>query len=100
LDTDDRTDRQRRKAAECLLEEWQNTWGETPTLGDILHAWWRAARRVADVAMAAGMPGASANAACGRLMALNAVEFGDFLFEEPSAFAKEMTTLGLPFKVE
>ena len=100
LDTDERTIRNRTQAASVLVDKWQETWGETPALGDILHTWWRAARRTGDVAAAAGMAGASPNAAVGRLMALNAVEFGEFLFEEPSAFAKEMTTLGLPFKVE
>jgi hypothetical protein len=96
-DGDDRTNRQRAASAEFLVEEWQNTWGENPSLGDILHAWWRAARRTVDVATAAGMAGASPNAACGRLMAMNAMEFAEPLEMEPSAFAKEMKTLGLPF---
>jgi hypothetical protein len=96
-DGDDRTNRQRASSAEFLVEEWQNTWGENPSLGDILHAWWRAARRTVDVATTAGMAGASPNAAFGRLMSMNAMEFAEPLEMEPSVFAKEMKTLGIPF---
>jgi hypothetical protein len=95
-DRDDRTNRQRMLSADFLIEEWQNTWGENPSVADILHAWWRAARRIVDVAAAAGMAGASPNAAFGRLASMNAVEFADRMEVDFLVFEKEMLAIGIP----
>jgi hypothetical protein len=93
---DSDANRNRREAAFYLVDAWERQWGECPTLGDILHAWWRAARRCTDVAKAAGLAGRSPNAAFGRLMLQNGMEFADTLSIAPSVYAKEMDALGLP----
>jgi hypothetical protein len=95
-DGNDYTNRQRYLSADLLIEEWERTWGENPSVADIVHAWWRATHTIVDVATAAGMPGAPRNAAFGRLMALNAMEFADRLEVDYLVFEKEMKAIGIP----
>lgn len=93
---DNEGNRNRQEAAYYLVDAWERQWGVSPTLGDILHAWWRAARRCVDVAKAAGLAGQSPNAAFGRLMLQNGEEFAEALRMSPTGYAQEMDALHLP----
>lgn len=95
-DPDSEENRQREVAASWLVEAWESRWGEPPSLGKILQAWWRAARQVVDVAIAAGRPGVSPNAVFGRLMGQAGMDFAQVLGLEERAYAREMERLGLP----
>jgi hypothetical protein len=93
---DSDANKEREIAALFLVDEWERQWGESPTLADILHAWWRAAPQCTDVAKAAGLAGRSRNAAFGRLMGQNGMEFSEALRMSPRDYAKEMDAAHLP----